>query len=165
MAGDGTCILDKIKSCSFYTLNRYKPEVQNLILNKINECLLDDTLFKVNLGKEERLEFIMLILHLHKNIIRFIDNFDYPNQVPKLVFFLEREDIIRDEMLYIAGFLSKVGFDIVIFDPSGMFNLGTVLNDAMVNTVRLDKVNYTRVYDDVLKSPTNKVGFIKKLFS
>ena len=163
MAGDGTCIPEKIKNLSFYPLSRYKEEVQNLILEKANECLLDHGLFQRKFNKEERLEFLMLILHLHEKIIRMIDNFDYPNQIPKIVFFLNNEDKIPDEILYILGFLSKIGMDILIFDPSGMFNPHNVLRSERMNIIRLDTMRYERNYSDI-KNKQKKNCFLKKCF-
>jgi len=162
MSGDGTCNLQKLKECPFYPLNRYKPEVQDLILQKINEVLADPHLFTCSFEKEDRLKLIMLLLHLHERVIRLIDNFDFPNQVPKLVIFLEHEDGLSNEMQFLLGFFSKVGFDLVIFDPSGMCNL-SLLSSERMDVIRLETMKYEQTVEGLLKE-AKRGGFLRKLF-
>ncbi len=98
MNGDGSCNIKKIKECPFYPLKKYSQEVQDFILGKINEVLLDPCMFTNTLNKEEKLSLLMFYLHIDEKIVRLIDNFDYPNQVPKFVLFLEKEDCVLNEM-------------------------------------------------------------------
>lgn len=162
MAGDGTCNLSKIKALSFYPLKKYKPEVQDFILQKINEVLLDTHLFTYSFTKEEKLQLIMFLLHLDERIVRLIDNFDFPNQIPKIVLFLEREDDLSSEVQFVIGFLSKVGFDIVIFNPSGMCNLSTLSSECM-DVIRLETMKYEQTIEGIIKEE-KKGGFFRKLF-
>lgn len=160
MDGNGTCNLEKVKKMDFYPLKLYKDEIQDLILEKINECITDNNLYKHKFTKEEKLRYIMLILFMDRKIIQMIDNFDFANQVPKFVFFINKGKVITEEMLYFIGFLSKMGFDIVIFDPSGMFNLSTVLSQERANIIRLDTMNYERSYEQIKR----KDNFLSNVF-
>ena len=157
ISGDGTCNLEMLKTCNFYPLERYNPDVQNFILHKINEVLTDDHFLTCELKKEDRLMLIMMLLHLHPNLVRMIDNFDFPNQVPKLILFLQGEDEISNEMQMLFAFLYKVGFDLVILNPSGLCNL-SLLPDYLYDTIRLE----TMVYDECLNNIMTHIDKLEK---
>ena len=85
----------------------------------------------------------MLLINLHPNLVRMIDNFDFPNQVPKLLLFLEGEEGISNPMQTLLAFLYKVGFDLVILNPAGLCSL-SLLPDYLYDTIRLE----TMIYDE-----------------
>lgn len=147
--GDGSCNIEKLKKCTFYPLGKYNPDVQNFILNKINEVLLDEHLFTCNFEKEDRLSLIMLLINLHPNLVRMIDNFDFPNQVPKLLLFLEGEEGISNPMQMLLAFLYKVGFDLVILNPAGLCSL-SLLPDYLYDTIRLETMIYDENAENIL---------------
>lgn len=160
MTGDGGFSKKKIKECDFYPLGRYSEEVQELILDKINETLLrTDVLTKV-FGKEERLQVLMFLLHLHPNLIRMIDNFDYPEQVPKAVFFLKREEVLSEQAQLLIAFLFQVGFDLVVLNPAGLCNLSYLSKDYY-DTIRLETMVYEETAEHVLQE---KKSLFQRLF-
>lgn len=158
---DATIDVEEVKKLDFYPLKKYKNEVQNLIINKINETILDKRLFNKKLGKEDILNLIMLLLNINEKIIRLIDNFDFSENVPKITIFLDKEDALDDDIMYLLGFLHKMAFDIVIFNPSGMFGSTNIISPERINDIRLDEMKYDATYND-LKA---KKGFLNKLFS
>lgn len=162
MNGDGSCNIKKIKECPFYPLKKYSQEVQDFILGKINEVLLDPCMFTNTLNKEEKLSLLMFYLHIDEKIVRLIDNFDYPNQVPKFVLFLEKEDCVLNEMQLLLGLLSKIGMDILIFNPSGMCTLSLIQKDQM-DLIRLDTMKYEQTLSDI-KKEDRPVSFLRKIF-
>lgn len=162
MLSNGLLNLEEVQKLDFYKYKKYKPEVQNFILNKINETISDNSLFTNSLTKDSKLDLMMLLLNLDERIIRQIDSFDFTEYVPKLTIFLENENELKDDILYLIAFLSKVGFDIVIFNPSGLFNLSTIINPERYNSERLDTVKYDRTYDSLKLK--DKKGFLNKLF-
>lgn len=169
MNSDGTMNIEKIKNVSFYPLSKYRIELQNLILNKINETLNDKHLFNFSFKKEEILAFVMMILFLDRKIIRLIDGFDFTSHIPKITVFLNNEDELSKEFMIILGYLSEIGFDIIIFNPSGMFNSGMVIQEDRINVSRLEKMKYDRTLSSLnLSSESNsdghKKGILERLF-
>ena len=150
MTGDGGFSKEKIKECEFYPLGRYSEEVQGFILEKINETLLQTNVLTKAFGKEERLQALIFLLHLHPNLIRMIDNFDYTEQVPKAVFFLEKEEELSEQVQLLIAFLFQVGFDLVVFNPAGLCNLSYFSKDYY-DTIRLETMVYEETAEHVLQ--------------
>lgn len=149
----------------FYRYSSYNDETEKFILSKINETIDDHRFFKKPISsKEEILDFAMMILMLDKKIIRTIDSFDFTNDIPKLVIFLEEEEQISKRQAYLIAYLNKIGFDIVIFSPAGLSNLNSYIQSDYFNSIRLDKINYERRLSD-LKYKQRKQNFFSKFFS
>ena len=154
---DGTFQLDELKKLSFYKYNIYKTEVQDLILNKINETILT-----LNLTKEDKFTYVIQLLNLNPKFIRLIDNFDFPNEIPKVIVFLERETVLTKDIMYILLFLHQIGIDIIIFDPSGLTNIDIVINKNMISNIRLDYMKYDMTFEETKKK--QKKSFFEKLW-
>lgn len=160
MNGDGGFSKEKVKACEFYPLSRYSEEVQDFLLGKINEVLLKTDILTKPFQKEERLQALMFLLHLHPNLIRMIDNFDYPEQVPKAVFFLEREEELSEQIQLLLAFLFQVGFDLVVLNPAGLCNLSYLSKDCY-DTIRLETMVYEETIEHVLQE---KKSLFQRLF-
>lgn len=163
---DGTFDIEEIKKLPFYKYSSYNDNTENFILNKINETLLNPSIFQnVSLNPNEMIDFCALILNLNKKIIRIIDNFDFPHNIPKIVVFLDKETQLDKLFCKILCYLSIVGFDIIIFTPAGMSNLSSYVNPSYYNNVRLDTINYERTYVSI-QLIKHKKGFgVFKLFN
>lgn len=143
---DGTFDIEEIKKLSIYKFSKYSIEVQDLLLNKFNELLLDKTLFVEPLDKNTTLKLLVLVISLNKNIVRLIDNFDFTSNIPKIVIYLNGEDEINDDMTRLLAYLHIAGIDIVIFNPSGLYNICKIIRKDRVNIIRLEEMNYKSKY-------------------
>lgn len=139
---DGTFDVEEIKKLPMYRFGKYSEEVQNLILKKFNEVILDKNTFLKPFDKELSLKLLVLIITLNENIVRLIDNFDYTANIPKIVIYLDKEEGIPESMQILLGYLHKIGIDIVIFNPSGLLNINNVISDEAVNIIRLERMDY-----------------------
>lgn len=162
---DGSFDMEGIKKLPFYPLSCYSLTTQNLLLSKINELIRDKTLFSLNVSKEEVLQTVLFLLNINKAFVRLINNFDFPGDVPKIVVFLENEQILSNEMIILLAFLNKIGLDIIIFNPAGLFSIDGVINRERFNVSRLDTTQYDCTYDNIIRN-NNKVkkGFFSRLF-
>lgn len=159
---DGSFDINEIKKSSMYRFSKYSEEIQNLLLNKFNECISSKPVFAKELDKETRLRLLVLVLTMNEQIVRLIDNFDFTKDVPKITIFLNNEDGITDNMLMLLGYLHTVGMDIVIFNPSGLLNINSVLNNNIVNVARLQDMNYTANYRKLISL---KQGFLSRILN
>lgn len=148
---DGTFHVDEVKKLSFYRFAKYSEEVQHFILQKFNELIQSDRVFSRPLKNEEILKLFYLVLTLDERIIRAMDNFDFPAEIPKLVIYLNKEESMPDEMVQLLGYLNRVGWDIVIFNPSGLFNLTQILQPTVFTAKRLETMDYELTYDQAMK--------------
>ena len=156
---DGTFNIEELKKLSFYHYQNYKPEIQDFLLNKMNETI-SNHLFKNVFSKEDLLKYIMDLLNLNEDFIRLVDNFDFANEIPKIIIFLEKESVLSSENLFILGYLHQIGFDIIIFDPSGMTNTENVLDASLISNIRLDYMKYDLMFEEVKKK--EKKGFFDR---
>ena len=147
---DGTFDIDEIKKLSIYKFSKYSEEIQNFLLKKFNETITNKELYNKNLNKEDILKFLVLVLGLNDSIIRLIDNFDFTGFVPKIVIYLENENTLPESMQMILGYFHTIGIDVVIFNPSGLFNINNVINESIVNEFRLDIMKYDSKYKELI---------------
>lgn len=153
----------EIRKLPFYPYEPYNDNTEDFMLSKLNETMRDSSLFKSPINsKEERMNFAATILCLNKKIVRLIDSFDFTNEIPKVVIFLEGEKGISKNIAYVLAYLNTIGFDIVIFTPAGLSNLNTFIDETRFNSTRLDLINYERTYESTKKQ--QKKGFFNKLF-
>ena len=92
----------------------------------------------------------VLVLGLNDSIIRLIDNFDFTGFVPKIVIYLENENTLPESMQMILGYFHTIGIDIIIFNPSGLFNINNIINESIVNEFRLDIMKYDSKYKELI---------------
>ena len=96
------------------------------------------------------LKLLYLVLNLNEEIIRLIDNFDYTQDVPKLVIYLNEEENLSDSSVLLLGYLHKIGLDIIIFNPSGLFNIHKYIKQTAINVRRLDTMDYASTYQSLM---------------
>ena len=102
----------------------------------------------------------MNILYLNDKIVRMIDNFDFANDIPKIILFLENENQITNDTMMILAFLHQIGFDIVIFDPSGANSIDSLIHSNIYSNIRLDFMKYDLSFEETQKK--EKKGFLKR---
>lgn len=161
MLSDGTFDINELKSLSFYDWDKYRDSLEDFILKKIN-ALFSDNLFKKTLNQNEKFDIVADILSMNQQIVKMADGFDYTDKIPKIVIYLNGEDFIEDRVLYLLGFIWQLGFDIVIFSPSGLISIDTVFTTERFNLVRLDEMKYDMTLDKVKKK--QKSGILNRLF-
>ncbi|MEG1480862.1 YceG family protein [Clostridium sp.] len=143
---DGTFDIEEIKKLPIYKFSKYSDEVQNLILNKFNEAILEKDLFNINFDKDRTLKLLVLIISMNENIVRIIDNFDFTSSVPKVVIYLNGEESINESIVMLLGYLHLIGIDIVIFNPSGLCNIRKIIKEDRIIITRLEQMNYESKY-------------------
>lgn len=164
LLSDGTFNTDEIKKLDYYEWDKYRDSLEDFMLNKINE-LFKDSMFKNKLSQSEQFDLVANILSMDSSIIKMCDNFDYTDKVPKLVIFLEKEDFIKEEILYLIGYINELGFDIIIFSPAGLISIDSVFNINRFNNIRLDSMAYDITLESIKKKSKQTKSFFGKLFN
>lgn len=161
---DGTFNIEEIKKLDYYLWDKYRDTLEDFMLNKINE-LFKDSIYKTKLSQKEQFNLVGNILSIDLNIIKMCDNFDYTDKVPKLVLFLNNEDFIEDDILYLLGYINELGFDIIIFSPAGLISIDSVININRFNNIRLDNMAYDITLETIKKKSKPTKSFFGKLFN
>ena len=81
--------------------------------------------------------------------------------VPKIVIYLDNEDQVSYNMTLLLGYLHNIGIDIIIFNPSGLFNITNIIKSDKINIERLQNINYNSTYKELMN---NKISVFSKLF-
>ncbi len=155
---DGTFDIEDIKRLSIYTLNRYSEETQNFLLNKFNEIIIKRDIYVNNLQKEEKLKLLSLILNMNDEILKLVDSFDFVDKIPKIVIYLNNEEVLSNSTKLLLGYLANIGFDIIIFNPSSLCNISDTIKNTRFINFRLEDINYKSNYNMLgLMSTQNKI--------
>lgn len=160
---NGEFDIEALKEVSFYKYGKYEKAVQDFILRKFNELIGESDVLNNKLSKEDVIKCLGLILNLDEKIIRMIDNFDYTKQVPKIVVFIDKEDNLSVSLQVVLAYLHVVGMDIVIFNPSGLFNMNYLIKPNVINTERLDNMEYNLEFFNLMNMRPKKNMFSKFL--
>ena len=104
----------------------------------------------MSFDKKLSLKLLALILYLNESIIRIIDNFDFVFSIPKIVIYLNGEDTINEWMVILLCYLHNIGIDIVIFNPSGSFNINKYIKEDKIVINRLEEMRYDCKFDEMI---------------
>lgn len=142
----------------------YLPEdTQNYILEKI-QALMDYDLI-VDGGPDVPAVMLSVLLNLDKELLRLVQSFDFTRAVPKLLVVDVTETMFTLEECILLAFLNLVGFDIVVFTPTGYRNLETHIRPDSFNTLNVGPFQFDLTVPDLrIRRPAGKPGFFDRLF-
>lgn len=114
--------IDKIKNHPSYEYRFIREEMQHYIFEAAQK-LLDSRIISGTFTNGIENTILNTILTLNKEILRMIQKYDFTKKVPKLVIIDTKENIGSREDAIITAFLSFIGFDILLFVPTGYQSL------------------------------------------
>ena len=160
--------LDKeaIKKWDGFKYDYLRAETQDYILDKLSELLKSKVIVGTGQNGVEY-KIITIVLDLPKEILRFIQSFDFTKCPPKLIIVNTTESIISLEDSIIVAFLNLIGFDILFFVPTGYDNTGKYFNNQIVKEHIIGNYLYDVAIPDFsrLKAGNNKKkSFFARLF-
>lgn len=164
--GQKTFDINAIKNLEFYKFSNYNNDVQDFYLNKINEILQNNSMFVNQIDNpSKKIEFLNLFLNINEEIFEMISNFDFTNDIPKLIIFLEDKDKLTEKSCIILGLLSVIGFDIIIFSPAGMSGIAKYIQENNYTNIMLDNMNYKSKFSNYQYKKKNNFfyGILKGL--
>jgi len=134
---DKKALLDSI----VYKFSYLKTPLQETIIEKINQ-MLKISMLKKPLDKKFKLKILITILSIDTEILKLIQRFDYPADVPKLIIYDKDEQLFNDEDSIILSFLNLMGFDILILTPTGYNNIEQVIHEKYYDNHKLETVKF-----------------------
>ena len=174
---DGTLDLSAYRS--YYRNGEIDTEkLKNSMLNKYSYLpdRLQDMLFyklqeAVNCGflKLQGDELVCNVLHyglsLDKEFLKLVQRFDFTKNVPKLVYIDAVEDTFTLEECMRLVLCNLIGFDILVYTPTGYKNLETfITNDAFEEHIMNEFMYNTEVPKMKIPSEEKNSGIFGKLF-
>lgn len=156
---------DRIKSHSSYPYGYIKEEVQDYILDKL-ELLINSRIIKGTFENGMEYTIIATVLNMDKEIVRTIQNFDFTKTNPKLIYILTGEQMFSKEDAIITAFLNLIGYDILMFVPTGYECEGRYYNSQIMERHEAGEYKYDLRVPDVSEFVFNKdrQTFFDKIF-
>jgi len=124
--------------------------------------ILPGAINKINGEKERDLAITTLkqLSMVPKEILRFMQSFDYAQQLPKIVVFYDESlgHLTRADAI-LFSFLNRFGFDIIFYTPTGKQDIENYLEPSIYTIHRLEEM----VFDVHYEQPTKTQSFIHKI--
>lgn len=151
---DGIVDKDKLIQSHFYKFSYLKEATQNLIVHKMNELIKCDY-FNSKADNRFILKIIFTVLNLQEEIVRLIQNFDFPFNIPKLIIYANDKKDFSEEDVITMVLLNIIGIDLIILTPTGYNNIenhikSNVFDAHQLPSYKLDlQINETEIKKDI----------------
>ncbi|MBQ8195590.1 MAG: hypothetical protein IJZ47_09505 [Oscillospiraceae bacterium] len=160
---NGQIDIEKLKASP---LNRYSylpDRLQDLILYKLQETA-DSGYIKLE-GDDLMCSILHYGLGLDKELLKILQRFDFTKQIPKLVYIDVVEATFTLEECIHTVLCNLLGFDILIYTPTGYKNLETFVDSRAFEEHTMNEFLYNMEVPK-LKIPSDEKnsGFFGKLF-
>jgi len=156
---DGTVDKEKLVKSKFYKYSYMKDCTQNLIIQKINELIKSDY-FCNEIDNKFTLRIIFTVLNLKDELLRLIQNFDFPHAIPKLlVYSNDRAEFSKEDIITLL-LLNLIGMDVIILVPTGYNNIENDIKREVFDTHKLPSYKL-----DLQLNETDNKKELKSIFS
>lgn len=123
-----------------FMYSHLRVEVQQHILDKL-ELLINRKIIK-GTGTGVEYTIVATILALNRDIVRLLQRFDFTKNIPKIVCVDTTESTYSQEDSIILAFLNLVGFDIILFTPTGYQNIEKYFETSIINEHQIGEYMY-----------------------
>ena len=151
---DGTTInIEKLKDSPANAYRFLSDDLQMLIFHKMQEAI-DSGLLMLD-GSELVPLVIYVGLALEREVLKILQKFDFTKDIPKIVVIDTIEDTFsKIECIQLLLF-NLLGFDIIVYTPTGYKNLETYISPEAFTTFKIP---------DSIPEPKESGGLFNKLF-
>lgn len=162
---NGVLQIEKIKLHPVYKYGFIREDMQDYMFDKLTK-LLDSKLIKGTFENGTEYTIVSVALNLDMNILRAVQKFDFTKEIPKLLIINTTEALFSLEDSILAAYLSMLGFDILMFAPTGYQGVERFYNKPFFVEHQAGEYIYDMEVPDLEKTSDsmNKLGFINKIF-
>ena len=146
---------DVIRSDRQYPFGLLREEMEEHIFNKLQE-MLDQRVIKGTFQNGTEYTVLATVLNMKKELLRLIQGFDFTKKNPKIVVINTRDQAPSLEDTILLTFLNKLGFDIILFIPTGYQTIERYLNDNYPVEHQIGEYLYDLSVPDFDSLPTGK---------
>ena len=129
-----------IKKFKDYKYGFLNQNTQNLIFTKIQEIIDLRLIDQLDMAINQKI--VATLLNINKEILNLIQQIDFTKDLPKIIITDVNENIasLQDSILLI--FLNLIGFDIIIFTPTGYQNIENYINPDLFEEYQIGDYKY-----------------------
>lgn len=153
-----------VKAHKNYSYGFLKEEIQDYILDKLS-AFLDANLIKDQKigGLEYRI--IHIALNMSSDILRLIQKFDFTAVNPKVIYIATGENIISRADSILLAFMSKLGFDVLFYVPTGYQSAEKYYNSGVLNCLETGEYIFDLQIPDLSKRTADpKKSIFRRIF-
>lgn len=157
---------DKVRKSRHYKFNYLKKPLQHFLIAKINELLAAD-MFLEMVDVKFKLKILMTILTMNESLIKLIEVFDFPQEIPKVIVYDNKKYSFSEYDVILLAYFNLVGLDIVIFTPTNYMTIEQRLKPNLFDTHQLPFVKYDLAIpslNSISEVPTQKPGLLSRFF-
>lgn len=161
-------LLDEHKAVKsrHYKFGYLKGPLQHFLIMKINE-LFCSGMFLKSLDDKFKLKIIMTILTLDDELLKLIEVFDYPQEVPKLIIYDNEKESFNENDTILLAYFNLIGLDILIFTPTNYKTIEHFIKPSLFDLYKLPLVKYDLVLpvlNSIPATPNQKPGLLSRFF-
>lgn len=159
--------IEQLKKSKYNSYSFLSDNLQNLIFEKIQEAVDSGLLL---LEEKELVPLVLYVgLNIEKEILKILQKFDFTKDIPKIIVIDAIEDTFSKVECIQLILFNLLGFDILIYTPTGYKDLETYISPNAFETYSMNEYEYNvRVprfkIPDTVPEPDNNDGFFSKLF-
>lgn len=142
---------ERLFKSKFYTYSVYSEETQELIREKCDKLIHMN--WCVNGDKNIVYDIIDTIFRLPPNILQAIHNYDFTADIPKVIMYNGGNIPCSIQECIALMFLSLVGFDVVIFTPTGYRVVEHCINSNLFNEITVGQFDFNLTDVDFRSAP------------
>lgn len=149
-----------------YKFGHLKASLQRFLITKVNELLLSG-MFLETIDKKFKLKVIMTILTMDDELLRLIEVFDYPQEVPKVILYDNKKETFTQSDCIMLAYLNLIGLDIVIYTPTNYKTIEHYIKPSLFDCHQLPYVKYDLLLpalDSIQTTSMPKLGLLSRLF-
>lgn len=160
---NGKIDTEKLKQSNMNRYGYLPDRIQDMLFYKLQEAI--SSKFLKLQGDELMFSVLHYGMNFNKEMLKIIQKFDFTRTIPKLIYIDALEDTFTAEECIQIVLCDLIGFDVLIYTPTGYKNLETfVSNDAFEEHIMDQFVYNTEVPKFKIPSEGKSGGFFSKLF-
>jgi len=157
----------KVMKSEHYKFGYLKGHLQHFLIIKVNE-LLTAGMFLATVDDKLKLKIIMTILTMDDSLIRLIEVFDYPQEIPKVIVYDNEKESFNENDAILLAYFNLIGLDVVIFTPTNYKTVSQRIRPSLFDVHQLPLVKYDLtlpVLNSISAAPVQKPGLFSRFFN
>ena len=156
----------KVMKSQHYKFGYLKGHLQHFLIVKINE-LLSSGMFVAAVDEKFKLKMIMTILTMDDSLIKLIEVFDYPQEIPKVIVYNNEKEPFTENDAILLAYFNLIGLDVVIFTPTNYKTIEQQIKPSLLDIHQLPFVKYDLVLpslNSISATLPHKLGLLSRFF-
>lgn len=157
----------KVMKSEHYKFGYMKEHLQHFLILKINE-LISSGMFLAKVDEKMKLKIIMTILTMDDSLIKLIEVFDYPQEIPKVIVYDHDKETFSENDAILLAYFNLIGLDVLILTPTNYQAIEQRIKPSLLDVHQLPLVKYDLELPSlasISEAPIQKPGLFSRFFN